>query len=219
MPTLAVNPFDAIKETLKIADIVGFYGVEVKRNNQALCPFHNERTPSFTIYPKTNSFKCFGCDAGGSVIDFAMLMHNTDALGAAKKLDNDYGLGLFDYQPSQEELRWLNEQQIQRNADKELNKAFEGYINKAYSFLCDYLHLLHGWKITHAPKIIDELDTVHPLFVEACHQLDYIEYLTDFLYNADIDEQINFYRTHRKELRKIVTRLHTNSTQTDGSAK
>jgi len=216
---LAVNPFDAIKETLKIADIVGFYGVEVKRNNQALCPFHNERTPSFTIYPKTNSFNCFGCDAGGSVIDFAMLMHRTDALGAAKKLDSDYSLGLFDYQPSQEELHQLNEQRAQRNANKELNEAFEGYINKAYSFLCDYLHLLQSWKITHVPKIIDELGTVHPLFVEACHQLDYIEYLTDFLYNADIDEQINFYRTHRKELRKIVTRLRTNSTQTDESAK
>jgi len=216
---LTANPFDTIKETLNIAEITASYGIDVKRNNQALCPFHNERTPSFTIYPKTNSFKCFGCGVGGSVIDFAMLMHGTDALEAAKKLDMDYNLGLFDYQPTQEELHRLNEQQAQRNADKGLNKAFEDYINKAYSLLCDYLHALHDWKTTHSPKTINELDTVHPLFVEACHQLDYIEYLTDFLCNADVDEQISFYQTHRKELRKIATKLCTISAEADGAVK
>jgi len=84
---LTLNPFDTIKETLQITDIVRFYGVEPKRNNQALCPFHSEKTPSFTIFPKTNTFKCFGCGAGGSVIDFVMQMHGTDVLEAAKKLD------------------------------------------------------------------------------------------------------------------------------------
>ena len=219
MPTLAVNPFDTIKETLNIADIARFYGLEVKSNNQALCPFHNERTPSFTIYPKTNSWHCFGCGAGGSAIDFVMAYCGLDSLEAAKKLDMDYQLGLFDCKPSPEELHRLKEQQEQRNADKGLNKAFEDYINKAYNLLCDYLHLLHDWKAMYAPKTIDELDTLHPLFTEACHQLDYIEYLADFLMGADIDAQINFYQSHRKELRKIATKLCTNSGKTDESVK
>jgi len=106
---LTANAFDTIKETLNISDITAFYGVEVKRGNQALCPFHNEKTPSFTIFPKTNSFKCFGCGIGGSVIDFVMHMNGTDALEAAKMIDNGYNLGLFNYEPSQEERNQLSE--------------------------------------------------------------------------------------------------------------
>ena len=215
---LTANAFDTIKETLNIADLTASYGVDVKRNNQALCPFHNERTPSFTIYPKTNSFKCFGCGVGGSVIDFAMLMHGTDALEAAKKLDMDYSLGLFDYKPSQEELYRLSEQQARREANKGLNKAFEDYINNAYNLLCDYLHLLQDWKIAHAPKSMNDTSEPHHLFVEACHQLDYIEYLTDFLLDADVDEQIKFYKTHREELSNIATKLRAYSGKADNPA-
>jgi len=212
---LTANPFESIKETLLIADITRFYGVEVKRNNQALCPFHSEKTPSFTIFPKTNSFKCFGCGVGGSVIDFAMLIHGTDALEAAKILDSNHHLGLFDYEPSQEERHRLKEEQARQEANKGLDKAFRGFMDKAFYLLCDYLHLLHDWKVAHAPKTVQELDTVSPLFVEACHRLDYIEYLTDFLLNADLDEQISFYQTHRRELRNIATKLQQYSGKAD----
>jgi len=204
---LTASPFETIKETLKISDITRFYGIEVKRNNQALCPFHNEKTPSFTIFPKTNSFKCFGCGVGGSVIDFVMQMDGLEALEAAKKLDNDYNLGLFECEITPEERHRLKEQQAQREAYKGLVNAFEGFINKAFNLLCDYLHLLNDWKINHAPKSLNEWHSVNDLFVEACHQLDYIEYLTDFLLSADIDEQIEFYQTHRKELMSIATRI------------
>lgn len=42
------------------------------------CPFHNEKAPSMKIYPKTNSFYCFGCNVGGDVIKFVMLYHDLD---------------------------------------------------------------------------------------------------------------------------------------------
>lgn len=215
---LTANAFDLIKETLNIAEVAANYGVEVKRNNQALCPFHNEKTPSFTIFPKTNSFKCFGCGVGGSVIDFAMLMSGTDALEAAKMLDSDYSLGLFNCEASQEERHKLKEQQARQNADKGLDKAFRGFMDKAFDILCAYLHLLHEWKITHAPKTAHELSTASPLFVEACHYLDYIEYLTDSLLNASIDEEISFYKTHRKELKNIAAKLQQNSGKADNTA-
>jgi hypothetical protein len=211
-----LNPFDVVKETLKIADITRFYGVEVKRNNQALCPFHNEKTPSFTIFPKTNSFKCFGCGIGGTAIDFVMAYFGLNALEAAKKLDTDFGLGLFGQKATQKERH----KQKEREANKELAEAFESYIYKAFGLLCDYLHMLHDWKVAYAPKLTDELDTPHHLFVEACHQLDYIEHLTDFLLNAGIDEQIDFYQTHREELLNIAARIkqYTDSGNTDKSA-
>jgi len=215
---LTVNAFDSIKEILRIADVAAFYGVAVKRHNKALCPFHNEKTPSFTIYPKTSSFMCFGCGVGGSVIDFVMQMYGLDALGAAKKLDLDYNLGLFEYRASKEEVYRLSEQQAQRQADKGLTAAFERYINRAYSLLCDYLHLLQNWKVIYAPKNAD--DVIHDLFAEACHRLDYIEYLVDCLLSAGVDEQIQFYEMHRKEMFEIASRvkLYTNSGNADESA-
>ena len=204
---LTANPFDTIKEVLPITNILHFYGIEVKNQNKAICPLHREKSPSFTVYPGSNTWHCFGCGAGGSAIDFVMAYCGLDALDAAKKLDTDFGLGLFDHKPTQEELHRLKEQQTQREAEKELVKAFEGFIDKAFNLLCEYLHLLNDWKTTHAPKSLNGWDNVNALFVEACHQLDYIEYLIDFMLNADMDEQIHFYQICRKELMNIAKRI------------
>ena len=184
-----------------------FYGVEVNRNNKALCPIHNEKSPSFTVYKQSNSWHCFGCGAGGSVIDFVMAYFGLDATEAAKKLDSDYNLGLLDYKPTQEELNKQAVQRAKTQANKGLADTFEAYMTKAYILLCDYLHLLEHWKITHAPQTAEELNTANPLFVEACHQLDYIEYLIDGLQYTTYDEQIQFYQTHRKEMVLIASKV------------
>lgn len=52
----------------------------------ALCPFHKEKTPSFTIYKDTNSFFCFGCQQGGNVINFIMSLHGFSFPEAVKWL-------------------------------------------------------------------------------------------------------------------------------------
>ena len=158
----------------------------------------------------------FGCGVGGSVIDFVMRMYGLTPLEAAKKLNTDFRLGLFDYKPTKEEQRI----QAQQRADKGLTKAFEGYMSKAYNLLCDYAHLLREWKETHAPKSIEDMNEPNALFVEACHRLDYTEYLIDCLMYADMDEQINFYETYREELISIAERIksYTESRKADKSA-
>lgn len=50
------------------------------------CPLHKEKTASFTVYKETNSWYCFGCAKGGSIIDLVMVMENCDAGEAIKKL-------------------------------------------------------------------------------------------------------------------------------------
>ena len=57
-----------------------------------LCPFHNEKTPSFTVYPATQSFYCFGCGAGGDAITFVKKIENLDYLDAVKTLAQRAGL-------------------------------------------------------------------------------------------------------------------------------
>ena len=52
------------------------------RNLVGLCPFHNEKTPSFTVYPENGSFYCFGCGAGGDAITFIRKIENLDYIEA-----------------------------------------------------------------------------------------------------------------------------------------
>ncbi len=71
-----------------IEQVIGSY-VTLKRagsNMNGLCPFHNEKTPSFTVFPATKSFYCFGCGAGGDVISFIMREENLDYVDALEFL-------------------------------------------------------------------------------------------------------------------------------------
>lgn len=83
-----------LKYKIDIEDVVSPY-VTLKRAgslNKGLCPFHNEKTPSFTVYPETQSFYCFGCGAGGDAITFIMKMENLDYMDAVKLLAERAGL-------------------------------------------------------------------------------------------------------------------------------
>lgn len=59
---------------------------EISSSISCCCPFHNERTPSFVIYKKSNRYKCFGCSESGDSIHFYMKMHNVDFPTAVRAL-------------------------------------------------------------------------------------------------------------------------------------
>ena len=77
-----------------IVDVVGNY-VQLKRKGRlygGLCPFHNEKTPSFYVYPETQSFYCFGCGAGGDVITFIKKISSLSYPEAVKLLAERAGM-------------------------------------------------------------------------------------------------------------------------------
>ena len=65
-------------------------------NLNGLCPFHNEKTPSFTVYPETSSYYCFGCGNGGDVITFIKNIENLDYIDAVRFLADRVGLDVPD---------------------------------------------------------------------------------------------------------------------------
>ncbi len=88
------NIIEEIIQRNDISDVVGSY-VKLQRagsNSKGLCPFHSEKTPSFTVFPATASFYCFGCGAGGDVITFIMKAENLDYPGAVEFLANRAGI-------------------------------------------------------------------------------------------------------------------------------
>ena len=83
-----------LQERTDIEKLVGSY-VDLKRRGKTfvgLCPFHNEKTPSFTVYPDSNSFYCFGCGAGGDAITFIRRIENLDYVEAVKTVAQAAGM-------------------------------------------------------------------------------------------------------------------------------
>ena len=79
---------DEIRYRCDIEDVVSTY-VTLKRagsNRQGVCPFHSEKSPSFTVFPATKSFYCFGCGAGGDVVTFIQKIENLDYVAALEYL-------------------------------------------------------------------------------------------------------------------------------------
>lgn len=85
---------EEIKDRADIVSEISNY-VDLKKrgaNYQGLCPFHSEKTPSFTVSPNKKIYKCFGCGEGGNVINFIMKMENLSFPEACKKLADTYGI-------------------------------------------------------------------------------------------------------------------------------
>jgi len=120
---LGDNIVDKIKEEVDIVELISSY-VQLKKtgiNYVGLCPFHSEKTPSFTVSPNKKLYHCFGCGEGGDVIGFIMKKENLDFIGAVKFIADKYNIDI--------DLK-------ERNVDNSLkNRIFD--INK---LSCEYYH-------------------------------------------------------------------------------
>jgi len=153
---------DKIIERTDIVELIGNY-LPLKRvgkNYKALCPFHQERTPSFVVSPEKQLFHCFGCGVGGNVISFLMKWEKISFPEAVKMLGDKLGMSIYLsekekkesaikddlYQTNemistlfQEELRkdrFAQEYLVKRGFNKNIVKTFKlGYVPSSRNFL------------------------------------------------------------------------------------
>lgn len=104
---------DEILETSRVEEVVGEYVNLKKRgvNLLGLCPFHNEKTPSFTVSPSKGIYKCFGCGKGGSAVNFLMDHEHYTYPEALKFLANKYNIELEEEELTAEEVQQMNEKE------------------------------------------------------------------------------------------------------------
>jgi len=107
------STIERILQVAEITDVVGDF-VSLKRrgvNFLGLCPFHNEKTPSFTVSPSKGIFKCFGCGKGGNSVNFLMEHEHLSYPDALRWLAKKYHIEIAETEESAEELVQKNERE------------------------------------------------------------------------------------------------------------
>ncbi len=106
---------DQIFETARIEEVVGDFVAMKQRgvNRIGLCPFHNEKTPSFTVSPVKGIYKCFGCGQGGNAINFVMEHEKYSYPEALRYVAKKYNIDIEEDQLTDEEVQQQSERESQ----------------------------------------------------------------------------------------------------------
>jgi len=144
-----MTPYEiqAAKQNIDILKVVEQSGIQLKKHGQNYfggCPFHDEKTPSFSVSPSKQMFHCFGCGAGGDVIEFVMRYHNLDFQGALQYL------GIEDQTPKTKKHIKRSTRKRKHNI-RRLQRVEAAYIN------FDEWITAYSWQLIRLIKITKDL--------------------------------------------------------------
>ncbi|MDP6946597.1 MAG: CHC2 zinc finger domain-containing protein, partial [Myxococcota bacterium] len=140
-----------IRERNNIVQVIGDY-VSLRKaggSYKGLCPFHSERSPSFTVHEKRGFFYCFGCQTGGDVINFVRELHGYGFMEAIRHLAERVGIALPEYasttgEPEGNPAERQQRAAEQRQARRKDRDAFYRLGRAALRYYVDTLHSLEG---------------------------------------------------------------------------
>lgn len=122
-----MNIFSEVKEQLTTRQVAESYGLRIRKNGVACCPFHDDRHPSMKV---DKNYHCFACGVGGDVIDYTARMYGLSQYDAAKKLIEDFGLHIQTEAMSREEWQRLRRKKRSACALFRLRKNFTDGVRK-----------------------------------------------------------------------------------------
>jgi len=139
--------FEEVKELIDVPTAARQYGIEIRRGNMVLCPFHSERSPSCKLYEK--NYHCFSCGEHGDVIGLVQKLFNLSAIDAVKQLNHDFALGLDVDKPPDRSSVIKRQKKIQQAKEQQIK------LDKMRDILLGYFVLLDKYKMRYAPKSPD----------------------------------------------------------------
>ena len=205
--------FREVRERLDMDTVARHYGYEPNQAGFISCPFHREKTASLKLYPGAKGFYCFGCHAGGSVVDFTAQLFDLDALGAVRQLNDDFHLGLpVDRQQTPQERAEAAKVAAARRELSDTAKAFEAW----RSATLDKLNVV--FRTAHLAlkdcQTLDELTEAESLAIKWQAS---VEYWADCLLYGDMAAQMDIFR-ERKEVEQLCNRILSNTPMKFGAA-
>ncbi len=126
------STIERILDAANISDVVSEFVTLKKRgaNQLGLCPFHNEKTPSFTVSPAKGIFKCFGCGKGGNSVNFVMELEQLSYPDALRWLAKKFHIEIEEKEESQEEKQLKDERESMMIVSAFAQKYFSRYLLK-----------------------------------------------------------------------------------------
>lgn len=126
------NTIQRIIDTAEITEVVSDFVSLKKRgvNYLGVCPFHNEKTPSFTVSPAKGIYKCFGCGKGGNAVNFIMEHEHLGYPEALKYLAKKYNIEVVEKELSAEEIQQQNERDSLLIVTQYANSYFQEKLHK-----------------------------------------------------------------------------------------
>lgn len=190
-----MNIFDEVKERSDISDVARAIGLNLNRANKCLCPFHNEKTPSFSISSKKQIFKCFSCGEKGDSIALVAKLKGLSNYESALYINEILNLGIkVENNISTKSNKKTNDNNNEKittyNNSKVIIEAFKKWENKTFLLLSDYRRYL-------AEKN-DE---------ETAEMLTIVDYYLDIFTSNDIEEKLSFYKYNKKVVQVINERF------------
>ena len=163
MPRISPETIEQVAAALNIVDVVGSY-FPLKRSGvefRALCPFHQEKTPSFYVNPDKQTFYCFGCGRGGSVFQFVQEYEHVDFPEAVRRLAHRAAIPIIETEPSPEEQEKQNQRKRLLRLHFEAAEWFHRNLlrTKAGEIARNYMRgrelnieIARQWRIGYAPN-------------------------------------------------------------------
>ncbi len=177
--------FSEVKRRVKLGEAAERWGLKPNRAGFVCCPIHGEKTPSLKLWE--DHWYCFGCHAGGSVIDLAAGLFGLTPLDAARKLDEDWGLGLYRPRPLTEEEK--EELAVVRRVAA-VHREFEKWRSEMLARLCAAVRV-GNQALLRSPDSWTEEEA------EAVRNAPALEYWLDRLEAGDEEAQMEIFRDRR----------------------
>ncbi|MBC3533287.1 MULTISPECIES: CHC2 zinc finger domain-containing protein [Clostridia] len=194
-----MNIFSEVKEHLITRQVAESYGLHIRRNGTACCPFHDDRHPSMKV---DQNYHCFACGVGGDVIDYTARMYGLSQYDAAKKLIEDFGLPIHTEAMSREEKERLRREKEDRMRIIQIKKKFSRWCEETIELLKDAMiqieysgELLYG----KPPDVIFSEDYAMMLHAEPI-----INYWLDILCMGSEQEKKELFMQGRKEVEQVA---------------